>query len=211
MRHQPQDPERHDAGPRRRVVAEDHAAERAGHPQPRVARTSAVRPLPQWTISMAMPVSADQPLDVGVGHRGRAAVDVADDVGPRLEDRVRADRRGPRQRRAAGVERRDHAVRARPGDHRRGLGAGLDRSEPDLADEPHAAGRHLGEVGFDQPQLEDRRAGADLHAARSERRIRREPPRSRAPSARRRPSAARGGAPRRPRSSSSRRRAAPTR
>ena len=91
-------------------------------------------------------------------QRRRAAVDVAGDVGVGLEDSVGADRPRPGQRRAAGVVRRDHPVGAAPGDHRGRVGAGLDRPEPDLADEPHAAGGHLGEVGLDQALLKDRSA-----------------------------------------------------
>ena len=44
-------------------------------------------------------------------------------------------------------------------DHRRGLGAGLDAPEADLADERDATRGHLGEVVLLEPELEDRRAG----------------------------------------------------
>ena len=53
--HQPQDPQRDDAGAGRRVVAEDDPAERVRPPWPCRSACSAVRPLPQWTSSRAIP------------------------------------------------------------------------------------------------------------------------------------------------------------
>ena len=163
--HDPQDPERDDAGPRRGVVADDHPiqpADRAGRPHG-VER----RPPVAAVDDLDRHVGGDEPLDVGVGHRRRAAVDVADDVRSRLEDRVRPDRARPRDRRAAGMERDGHPVALRPGDHRGGLRPGLDGPEPDLPDQAHAGRGHLGEVVLLEAELQDRGAGVDLDAGRA--------------------------------------------
>ena len=89
--HHPQDPERDDAGARRRVVADDHPVEAADARAAVRTAWIAARPLPQWTTSIAMSVATTRSMS-RVGHRRRAAVDVAHDVRPRLEDGVRGDR-----------------------------------------------------------------------------------------------------------------------
>ena len=127
--------------------------------------TRAVRPLPQWTSSRAIPESLSTSRAMSRSGQGRrATVDVAGDVRVRLQDRVRPDRAGPGERRAAGVVRGDHPVGPAPGDHRSGIRAGLDRAQPDLADEPDPGRRQLDEVRLDHPELQDRRAGPDLDA-----------------------------------------------
>ena len=149
--HQPQDAERHDAGPGRGVVAEDDpaAARPAADAGERVQRGPAVAAMDELERDAACRAATSRSMSASDS-------DVVPPLmwpamsGLRLEHGVRADGARPGQRRTAGVERRDHAVGAAPGDHRRGIRPGLDRAEPDLADEPDAAGGHLGEVGLDQ-------------------------------------------------------------
>ena len=76
-------------GARRRVVAEDHPVEgaRLAGEADRVQRGAAVPAVDDLDRHLA----GDELLDVLVGERGRAAVDVADDVGSRLEHDVRPD------------------------------------------------------------------------------------------------------------------------
>ena len=96
--HRAQDPERHDAGPRRRVVAQDHAVQRAGlaREPDRVERRPAVAAVDDLDRHPAR----DQLLDVGIGEGGRAAVDVADDV--RAAPRARRPRGSRSTRRSTG-------------------------------------------------------------------------------------------------------------
>ncbi len=173
MRNHAQDSERHDPGPRRRVVADDHP------PKAREAIRSATRgrcranrvdrrPAVAAVHDLDRHIRGDDALDVRIRHRRRAAVDVPDDVRPGLEHRISGDRVRAGDGRTAGVERHGHPVLLRPRDHRRRLRAGLDAPEPDLADEPDPGLGHLGEVALHQPQLQDRRAAVDLHACGTE-------------------------------------------
>ena len=117
---------------------------------------SAARPLPQWTISIAMS-ARDEPLDVVVGQRGRAAVDVADDVGPRLEDDVGADRRSSRRStgRRCGTSRPCRAAAPRRASARPAAPV-LTEPSPISPIEVDARRGHLGEVVLLEAELEDR-------------------------------------------------------
>ena len=114
MGHQPQDAERHDAGPRRGVVAEDHPAQGAGLARDGRARASAVRPLPQWTISIAIPDRRPARSMSASGSDVVPPLMWPDDVRLRLEDGVRArSRSSPRSTgRPCGTSRPSRALGA---------------------------------------------------------------------------------------------------
>ena len=124
---------------------------------------SAARPLPQWTISIAIPDATSASMSASDSAvvppltwptmSGRASRTTSARIA--LEPAID----GPP---VWNVE--TMPCCARPGDHRRGLGAGLHGAQADLADERHAAVGELGEVALLEAQLEDRGAGADLHA-----------------------------------------------
>ena len=164
----PQDAERHDAGAGRRVVADDDAAERAarrGAAPQRVERGPAVAAVDDLDRHVASPTSRSMSA---VGHRRRAAVDVADDVRPRLEDASAAIGFEPAIDGPPGVERRRSCRAAWPRrPSARPARPVLTEPEADLADELHAGGGHLGEVVLLEAQLEDRRARVDLDAGRA--------------------------------------------
>src|SRR5271170_1418033 len=109
-------------------------------------------------------------VDLIVGQRGMTAVDMADDIGVRLEHDVLVDETGAGDRRAAGMDRAVDPIFASPGDHLARGRSILDAAEPDFAEIADAGAGQLGEVLFLHPRFDDRRAGVNLDAARAERR-----------------------------------------
>ena len=103
--------------------------EPAGASVPRITRSSclsslavrsvnsAARSLPLCTSSRPRLHCSHRHSDLIVRQRGMAAVDVADDVGVRLQHHVLVDKAGAGNRRTAGMDRAVDAVFARPGDH----------------------------------------------------------------------------------------------
>ena len=148
--HRPQDPERDDAGPGRGVVAEDHPVQRAG-----LARRGRSRGAPRAGCRSGRSRSPSRtrraPRCRASGSAVVPPLTWPTMSRPRLEDDVRADRARAGDRRAAGVERGDEAVRAGPGEHRRGVGAGLHGAQADLADEVDAGVGELREVCSSRP------------------------------------------------------------
>ena len=162
VRDDSQNAQRHHARAGRRVVADDDAVKRLGvsgalEGMQRGLAVAAVDDLERH-------LSSHERVDLPLAHRGRPAVDVADHVRVGLEDDLRADRTASRDRGPAGVDGHGHPVLLGPADHGRGVLAGPDRAEPDLADESHAVPGHLGEVLLDHAELQDRRAAVDLDA-----------------------------------------------
>ena len=134
--HHAQDPERHDAGARRRVVADDHAT-RGRRPRARAADARGAPPGRCRSGRSRSPCrSSTSARCRASGHGRRAAVDVADDVRPRLQHASARDRVRAGDRRPAGVERRRPSRAARA---QATIGAAwapvFTRAQADLADE----------------------------------------------------------------------------
>ena len=127
---------------------------------------SAARPLPQWTISIAIPLATSCSMSAS----GRAVVPPL--MWPTMSGRASSTTSARIALEPAidgppvwNVD--TMPCCARPGEHRRRLGARLHRAQADLADEVDARRGQLGEVVLLEAELEDRRAGVDLDARRA--------------------------------------------
>ncbi len=161
-----QDSQRLDARSGGAVGAEDHA------PQlPEIAGVTQRRQPGEFVAVVhdldAAGTALAQTADLRQRQRGVAAVDVADDVGVRLQHRVGIDIAGSGNGRATGVDGALDARLAGPGDHLLRLVPGLDAAQADFAQQPHPGPGKLGKIGFHHALFEHRRAGQDFHAGRT--------------------------------------------
>ena len=147
----------------RSVVAEDHAAELALFGSAVEDVLSGLRVAALHDLHRERGLVHDA-VNFVQRNGGRAAIDVGNNVGLRLDDVVRGNGGGAGDGSTAGVHLHLEAVLVGPLDHgSRSLGV-VDGAEADLTDDPDAFLGEVFEVLLDQTLLEDQSAAFDLHA-----------------------------------------------
>src|ERR1700730_14247233 len=155
-------PERHDAAPRRRVGRNQHAVERVIllRKSRREKRGTQVSGGANLQRDLAV---TDKTLEIGVAHRGWTAVHMKRDMRPHRQEMLSGDGTRARNGRAAGMNRGDHAMRAR-GRHKRHIIKGAGKIAEAGLGQPDTVSLQLGEIFILEAGLENDLACVDRHA-----------------------------------------------